>query len=91
MKTEPHALINATLIRQTGDQEFRIANSKDIQEGRFLHSEFGLTKIEEFASRNLAALMSNPAICNQDNGDTGAMALSAVTAAKELIAALNKD
>jgi hypothetical protein len=41
--------INAVLLRQVGDKEFRVASEKDSREGMFLSSELGLTKREYFA------------------------------------------
>lgn len=51
-----NAPICPMILRQIGEQEFRIASEKDLREGIHLSSHKGLTKREHFAIKMLAAL-----------------------------------
>lgn len=51
--------IYPTIFRQIGENEFRIASTKDQMEGQYLSSEFGITKREYFAAMALSGIMAN--------------------------------
>jgi hypothetical protein len=47
--------ITPTLLRQVGQNEYRVASEKDSREGQFLSSHLGLTKREYFAGLALSS------------------------------------
>lgn len=66
MKTEPNDPIQSTTLRQIGENDFRLASEKDIQQGVYLSHRNGLTKREYFASMALQGILSNP-VHNDNN------------------------
>ena len=54
--------IHPLILRQTGENEFKVATEKDQREGIFLSSSYGLTKREYFAALAMQGLLANPNI-----------------------------
>ena len=93
MKTEPNDPIQPVTLRQVGENDFRIASEKDIQQGLYLSQKMGMSKREEFSARAMQGLLSifndeNRIVPNLEN--VNYMASLSVIAADALINELNK-
>lgn len=89
MKTNGNDPINTVTMRQTGDDEFRLATEKDIREGIWLSARGGLTKREYFAALAIQGILVESKSLDTKNLKT--MAGIAVETADALIEALNKE
>lgn len=93
--TKGNDLIEAKTYRQIGDNEYRIANEKDIREGMYLSVKGGLTKREYFAAMAMQGLLSNPDWMHTYQGEkylmqSSILAKAAIDSADALINALNE-
>lgn len=90
MKTNGNDPINTVTMRQTGDDEYRLATERDIREGIWLSARGGLTKREYFAALAMQGMLS------AGDGDFSfdhhiRIAKLSVAHADTLIDALNKE
>jgi len=85
MKTEPNEPIVPLTLRQVGDNDFRPATPKEINEGIYLSQLSGLTKREHFAGLAMQGLMIHKA--TQITED---IVMMAVRTADALIEELNR-
>lgn len=95
MKTEPNDPIQPITLRQVGDNDFRKASDKDIQQGLYLHHKSGLTKREYFAAMAMQGLLTR--VPKRDGGevDLGILELQRIVdesciAADSLMKVLNE-
>lgn len=87
MKTNPNDSVSQMFLRQTGENEFRAATPKELQQGDYISHHRGLTKREHFASMVLVGLLSDTA----RTGSFEDYAKDAVKFANALIEELNKQ
>ena len=82
--------IYPTIFRQIGENEFRIASTKDQMEGQYLSSEFGITKREYFAAMALSGIMANSRSEPTHSSHFRNIAEDAVKAADAVLSFLNE-
>ena len=80
-----------THIRQIGENEYRLANERDMKyDTQFLSSYIGLTKREYFAIQIAAAATSNQDFLKNINSEVQLVAIASLEMADALLAELDK-